>query len=114
MVIVYCDDSLLETHINSYDFDGLNVKFEVWKDEPNFANQVNRGVEISTSNWVSLIEFDDDTQNETWNGCRQELLVCQGTLTLLLKGDSTADLLTDKGSGASRQPWNFFFIFKTT
>jgi glycosyltransferase involved in cell wall biosynthesis len=63
LVIVYCDDSLLETQLNSYDFEGLNVKFDVWKDEPNFANQVNRGVEISTSEWVSLIEFDDEYSN---------------------------------------------------
>jgi hypothetical protein len=36
---------------------------ESWVDEPNFAKQVNKGVELSKSNWCSILEFDDEYSN---------------------------------------------------
>jgi hypothetical protein len=60
LVIVYCDESILESFLQSFDFDGINVVLEKWTNEPNFSKQVNRGVEVSKSNWVSILEFDDE------------------------------------------------------
>ena len=60
LVIVHCDESQLESYLNEFDFGGINVKFEKWTEEPNYAKQVNRGVEVSSSDWVSLLEFDDE------------------------------------------------------
>jgi hypothetical protein len=36
---------------------------ESWVDEPNFAKQVNKGVELAKSNWCSILEFDDEYSN---------------------------------------------------
>jgi hypothetical protein len=63
LVIVYCDETDLTNHINSYDFEGLNVVKLVWEKEPNFADQVNYGVSLANSTWVSLLEFDDEYSN---------------------------------------------------
>jgi len=53
----------LTNHITNYDFEKLNVVLENWTEEPNFANQVNRGVELAKSEWISLLEFDDEYSN---------------------------------------------------
>ena len=63
LIIVHCDEDVLTKHINSFDFTDLNVVLEKWTKEPNFADQVNRGVEISNSNWCSIMEFDDEYSN---------------------------------------------------
>ena len=60
IVIVYCNDSELVTILNDYDFGGLNVKKLLWAEEPNFANQINHGIQNSESEWVSIFEFDDE------------------------------------------------------
>jgi hypothetical protein len=36
---------------------------ESWNEEPNFAKQVNKGVELAKSNWCSILEFDDEYSN---------------------------------------------------
>jgi len=63
LIIVHTDETFLTEYLSEYDFEKLNVTLEVWKDEPNFANQVNRGVELANSDWVSLLEFDDEYSN---------------------------------------------------
>jgi hypothetical protein len=63
LIIVHGDEDLLKNHLTSYNFEGLNVIFETWSDQPNFAKQVNHGVEVSTSNWCSILEFDDEYSN---------------------------------------------------
>jgi len=63
LIIVHGDEDLLKNHLTSYNFEGLNVIFETWSDQPNFAKQVNHGVEIATSNWCSILEFDDEYSN---------------------------------------------------
>ena len=60
LIIVHCNEELLINHLTSYDFGDLNVVLENWVQEPNFAKQVNHGVSISTSNWCSILEFDDE------------------------------------------------------
>jgi hypothetical protein len=63
LIIVHCDEDKLMSVLNTFDFTDLNVVLEKWDKEPNFADQVNRGVEISKSNWCSIMEFDDEYSN---------------------------------------------------
>lgn len=60
LIIVHTDESGLVEKLNKYDFEDLNVKKLVWTDEPNFMSQINHGVENSDSEWVSILEFDDE------------------------------------------------------
>jgi glycosyltransferase involved in cell wall biosynthesis len=63
LIIVHTDEKFLTNHLNSFDFGDINVKFEEWTKEPNFASQVNHGVKVATSKWVSILEFDDEISN---------------------------------------------------
>ena len=63
LIIVHGDEDLLKNHLSSYNFEDLNVVFEIWSDQPNFAKQVNHGVSIANSNWCSILEFDDEYSN---------------------------------------------------
>jgi hypothetical protein len=63
LIIVHCDETALTDHINSYDFEDLNVIKLSWDKEPNFADQINYGVSSAKSNWVSFLEFDDEYSN---------------------------------------------------
>jgi glycosyltransferase involved in cell wall biosynthesis len=60
LVIVHCDESSLIEFLNSFDFGDLNVVKHKWTDEPNYAKQINHGVRASSSEWISLFEFDDE------------------------------------------------------
>ncbi len=60
LIIVHTDESFLTEFLESFDFGGLNVKRFVWTEEPNYAKQVNYGVEKAESDWVSFYEFDDE------------------------------------------------------
>jgi len=60
VIIVHTDEELLLETINSFDYKELNVKKVLWEKEPNFCAQINKGVEESTSTWVSFFEFDDE------------------------------------------------------
>jgi hypothetical protein len=63
LVIVYGNEEYLTEHINNFDFSGLTVVKEVWESNPNFGKQVNKGVEVSSSDWCSILEFDDEYSN---------------------------------------------------
>jgi hypothetical protein len=60
LLIVHCNEESLENFLTSFDFGDLNVKKIKWEKEPNFAEQVNLGIKESSSDWVSLYEFDDE------------------------------------------------------
>ena len=63
LIIVHGSEEYLTNHLNSYDFGDINVVLESWNEEPNFGKQVNHGVSISTSDWCSILEFDDEYSN---------------------------------------------------
>ncbi len=63
LIIVHTDETKLSEHLSNFDFGDLNVKKLVWKDEPNYAQQVNFGVQNAKSTWVSFYEFDDEYSN---------------------------------------------------
>lgn len=60
LVIVHTDEELLVKTLDGFNFGELNVKRLVWSDEPNFAKQVNYGITESSSEWISIFEFDDE------------------------------------------------------
>ena len=60
LVIVHTDETSLVEFLDDYDFGSLKVNKVVWTKSPNFAEQVNHGVRSSSSQWVSLFEFDDE------------------------------------------------------
>jgi glycosyltransferase involved in cell wall biosynthesis len=63
LVIVHTDETALTNVLKTIEFDDINVVFEVWTKEPNFGDQVNQGVKVATSEWVSIFEFDDEYSN---------------------------------------------------
>jgi len=63
IVIVHTQETTLTNLLESFDFGNLNVRFLEWQNEPNFADQVNEGVNNATSEWVSILEFDDEYSN---------------------------------------------------
>jgi hypothetical protein len=60
LIIVHTDETKLVDTINGFDFGDLNVKKLLWDKEPSYSNQINFGVENSSSEWVSFFEFDDE------------------------------------------------------
>lgn len=63
VVIVHTGEDFFLNFVNSFDFGDLNVVIEQYDGEPSFASQVNYGVEKATSEWVSILEFDDEYSN---------------------------------------------------
>ena len=63
LVIVHTDEEILVNFLNDYNFENLSVSRYEWKDTPNFASQVNFGIEKAKSKWVSILEFDDEYSN---------------------------------------------------
>jgi glycosyltransferase involved in cell wall biosynthesis len=60
LIIVHCNETNLLEFLDSYDFGELNVQKLLWTNEPNFASQVNYGVQNAKSEWISLFEYDDE------------------------------------------------------
>ena len=60
LVIVHTDEEVLKNKLSSYDFGDLNVNMVENKGEFDFATQVSLGVKNAKSNWVSILEFDDE------------------------------------------------------
>ena len=54
---------MLTEFLDDLDFSGLTVTRLVWTDTPNFAEQVNSAVKECSSDWVSILEFDDEYSN---------------------------------------------------
>ena len=63
LIIVHTDENLLTKVLSEFDFGDLNVKLEPWTKEANFADQINHGVNLATSNWITIFEFDDEYAN---------------------------------------------------
>ena len=60
LIIVHTDESFLVNFLENFDFGNLNVIKHLWTNEPNFSSQVNMGVTLATSEWVTILEFDDE------------------------------------------------------
>ena len=60
LVIVHTKEETLIQKLKSFDFSGLTVNLLEFNDEPNFCSQVNYGVDNITSDWFTILEFDDE------------------------------------------------------
>lgn len=60
LLIVHSSEESLVDFLNSYDFGNLIVNKFLWEKTPNFASQVNFGVEKAKGEWISIFEFDDE------------------------------------------------------
>jgi len=60
LIIVHTNEEELVNLLKSFNFYDLNVKMFEWKDEPNYAKQINFGVSKANSEWISFFEFDDE------------------------------------------------------
>jgi hypothetical protein len=60
LIIVHTPEEQLVNILNSYDFGELNVRKIEFTGTPSYASQVNKGIQESTTKWVSLLEFDDE------------------------------------------------------
>lgn len=60
LVIVHSGEESLETIINNFNYSGLTVNIIKNDGETDFGTQVNLGVSNSKSEWISILEFDDE------------------------------------------------------
>jgi len=60
LVIVHSDEESLMSYLNNYNFSGLTVNMVKNTGDVDFSTQVNLGVENAKSEWVSILEFDDE------------------------------------------------------
>lgn len=60
LIIVHSEEEKLIKFLEEFDFGDITVRGLIWNHEPNFANQVNYGIENSKTEWVTILEFDDE------------------------------------------------------
>ena len=60
LLIVASQEEQLNNYLNEFDFGDLPHRIIKWDGESNFANQVNFGIENSSSEWITVFEFDDE------------------------------------------------------
>jgi hypothetical protein len=63
LIIVHSGEDSFSNYVSTFDFGDLNVVVLDYGDDPDFAGQVNMGAEKATSEWVSILEFDDEYSN---------------------------------------------------
>ena len=63
LIIVHSGEDSFSNYVSTFDFEDLNVKILDYGDNPTYAGQVNMGVENASSEWVSILEFDDEFSN---------------------------------------------------
>jgi hypothetical protein len=60
LVIVHSGEDSLKNFLSSYDFSGLTTNIVQNDGDFDFCTQVNLGVENAKSEWISVLEFDDE------------------------------------------------------
>lgn len=60
LLIVATQEEQLQTFLKSFDFGDLQHRVITWNREANFGDQVNHGIVNSTTEWISIFEFDDE------------------------------------------------------
>ena len=63
LIIVHTNEESLVTFLTEYDFGNLNVTKLQWNETPSFASQTKYGIDNAKSEWVSILEFDDEYSN---------------------------------------------------
>lgn len=60
LVLVHSGEESLIEYINSYEFSGLTTNIVHNSGDFDFSSQVNLGIQKSSHEWVSVLEFDDE------------------------------------------------------
>jgi len=60
LVIVHSDEESLTSIVNEFDYSGLTVTKVVNTGDTDFSSQINLGVENASSEWITILEFDDE------------------------------------------------------
>ena len=60
LIVVHTAEENLVEKLKSFDFSGVTVNLLQYDGEPNFCSQVNYGVDNCSSEWFSILEFDDE------------------------------------------------------
>lgn len=60
LVIVHSGEDILKSKLENFDYSGLTVNLIQNDGDFGFSNQVNIGVEKAKSEWISILEFDDE------------------------------------------------------
>ena len=60
LIMVHTEEEALVKFLSEYDFKDLKTVLVKYSGEPNYCQQINAGIDTSTSEWVSLFEFDDE------------------------------------------------------
>jgi GT2 family glycosyltransferase len=60
LVIVHSGEEQLQSFVENFDYSGLTVNLIKNDGDTDFATQVNLGVSKAKSEWVSVLEFDDE------------------------------------------------------
>lgn len=60
LLLVVTKEEHLQNFVDSYDFGDLSHRVLTWDGDPSFADQVNHGIKNSNTEWVSILEFDDE------------------------------------------------------
>lgn len=68
LLIVFPKNEDTKSFLNEFSFEDLNVVMVEFDGEPNFSEQVNLGIEKSSNEWVSYLEFDDE-YSPIWFDC---------------------------------------------
>lgn len=60
LIIVHTEEEPLIKFLEEFDFGDIQVRGLIWDKEPNFSSQVNFGIENAKTEWVTILEFDDE------------------------------------------------------
>jgi hypothetical protein len=60
LVIVHTVEEQLVSFLDKFDFGELEIKKVPYTKSPNYGDQINEGIKVSTGEWVSFFEFDDE------------------------------------------------------
>jgi hypothetical protein len=63
LIIVHTGEDSFSSYVKTFDFEDLNVVTLEYDGTPSFSAQVNMGIENAASEWVSILEFDDEYSN---------------------------------------------------
>jgi hypothetical protein len=60
LVIVHTLEEQLTSFLDSFDFGEIEIKKVPYSKTAGYADQINEGIKVSTGEWVSFFEFDDE------------------------------------------------------
>lgn len=91
LVLVHTDDEKLVNFIDNFNFEDLNVQRVINKSQDtDFQSQINLGVSKANSEWISILEFDDEYSFIWFKNVREYMDAhpeCSGFLPIVVDVD---------------------------